>query len=127
MHNNFFNIGKNMSLKIYRIDTSFFGKINNRMKKPDLSVMAKASLFGGMIKNYKDYKRDKSFILSNKDEIDRFTEAFGNDWVEDHYYIRYPKSIRKNYLIPESLFHKYIMREQISDIISYVRANFRVK
>ncbi len=80
-----------------------------------------------MIKNYKDYKRDKSFILSNKDEIDRFTEAFGNDWVEDHYYIRYPKSIRKNYLIPESLFHKYIMREQISDIISYVRANFRVK
>lgn len=116
-----------MSLKIYRIDTSFFGKMNNRMKKPDLPVAITASLFGGMIKNYKDYKRDNSFVLSNKDEIDRFTEAFGNDWVEDQYYIRHPKSTRTNYLIPASQFHKYIMREQISDIISYVRANLRVK
>ncbi|MGR5324843.1 hypothetical protein [Vibrio sp. PNB22_1_1] len=114
-----------MTLKIYRIDTSFFGKMNNRAKKPDLPVQA--SLFGSMFKNYKDYKRENSYVLSKKDEIDRFTEAFGNNWVEDQYYIRHPKETRTNYLIPANKFHSYIMREQIGDLISYIRANLRVK
>lgn len=120
-----------MSLKIYRIDQSFFGKLNHKYKKPDLPATLYAGLFGGLFesarKNYSDYKRDNSYVLCEKDEIDRFVEAFGNDWIEDLYYVRHPKKTRTNYLIPAEQFHKYIVREQIGDIISYLRANLRVR
>lgn len=114
-----------MALKIYRIDRSLFGKLNNRLKKPDLPVAA--SLFGNPFRNYKDYSRENSYVLNEQNEIDRFTEAFGNDWIENVYYIRHPKKSRTDHLIPSDKFHKYILREQIGDIISYIRANLRVK
>lgn len=112
-------------LKIYRIDTSFFGKLNNRFKAPDLPVQN--ALIGNPFKNLSDYNRENSYVLSKESEIERFSEAFGNDWVEDEYYIRHPKKIKTDVLIPAERFHQYIIREQISDIISYIRANVRVK
>ncbi|MEZ9576483.1 MULTISPECIES: hypothetical protein [unclassified Vibrio] len=97
------------------------------MKKPDLPVAAASTFLGDPFKNYKDYNRENSFVLSKQEEIDRFEEAFGNDWVKDQYYIRHPKTTRTNTLIPAKQFHAYIMREQIGDLISYIRANLRVK
>ncbi|MCX9068562.1 hypothetical protein NLN84_23760, partial [Citrobacter portucalensis] len=39
------------------------------------------------------------------------------------YYIRHPKNSRTNILIPARQFHEFIIREQISDIVDYIRAN----
>jgi hypothetical protein len=115
-----------MTLKIYRIDRSFFGKMNNKFKAPDLPVMA-ASIIGNPFKNLADFNRENSYVLSKDDEIARFNEAFGNDWVDDRYYIRHPKKSKTDVLIPSERFYQYIVREQIGDIISYIRANVRVK
>ncbi|MCI2965477.1 hypothetical protein MO387_20745 [Shewanella sp. N2AIL] len=112
-------------LKVYRIDRSIFGKINNKFKKPDLPL-ATASI-GNPFKNYKDFKREGFYVLSDKTEIDRFVEAFGGSWQDDQYYIRHPKETRTNVLVPASKFHKYIIREMIGDIIYYLRAHLNVK
>ncbi len=114
-----------MSLKVYRIDRSLFGKLNNKLKSPDLPVMG-AFFLGNPFKNYKDYKSKDFFVLSKDDEIARFTEVFNDEWVNDVYYIRHPKKIKTDILIPASEFHSYIMREQLADIVSYIRANLRV-
>lgn len=114
-----------MSLKLYRIDRSFFGKLNNRLKQPDIPVAA--SIIGNPFKNLVDFNRENSYVLSKDDEISRFTEAYNNDWVDDIYYIRHPKKCKTDILIPAERFHQYIIREQISDMISYLRANLRVK
>lgn len=114
-----------MSLKVYRIDRSLFGKLNNKLKSPDLPVMG-AAIFGNPFKNYKDYKSKDFFVLSKDDEIARFTEVFNDEWVDDIYYIRHPKKIRTDILIPASEFHSYIIREQLADIISYIRANLKI-
>lgn len=115
-----------MTLKIYRIDRSFFGKINNRFKNPDLPVVV-SSAMGNPFKNLADFNRKNSYVLSKDDEISRFNEAFGNDWVDDRYYIRHPKKSKTDVLIPSERFYQYIIREQIGDIVSYIRANVRVK
>ena len=62
--------------------------MNNRHKKPDLPVTTAflGGIFRSAAKNLNDYKRENSYVLSKQDEIDRFVEAFGNDWVEDVYY-----------------------------------------
>ena len=113
-----------MTLRIYRIDRSFFGKLNNRFKAPDLPV---SQAFGSPFKNLADFNRENSYVLSKDDEIDRFNEAYDDDWVDDRYYIRHPKKSKTDCLIPSASFHKYVVREQIADIVSYVRSNLRVK
>ena len=47
--------------------------------------------------------------------------------LDDVYYIRHPKKARTDCLIPADQFHSFVVREQIADIVSYVRANARVK
>jgi len=117
-----------LSLKLYRIDRSLFGKINNHFKKPDLPApLTGASIGGLLMKNLKDYSRENSYVLSQDDEISRFLEVFGNDWIENLYYVRHPKKARTDYLIPADKFHQFIIREQLADMISYIRANVRVK
>lgn len=116
-----------MSLKTYRIDRSFFGKLNNWLKNPDLPVDTLAYLGGSFSKNILYYNRENSFVLSKEDEINRFSEAFGNDWVDDIYYVRHPKKLKSNILIPANRFHEYVVREQLSDMVSFVRANVNVK
>jgi len=115
-----------MSLKVYRIDRSFFGKLNNRLKAPDLPVGA-VSAVGSLFKNIGGYARENSYVLSKDDEIARFYEAYNNDWIDDQYYIRHPKKIKTDILIPANKFHQFIVREQMADMISYIRANVRVK
>lgn len=115
-----------MSLRIYRIDRSLFGKLNNYFKPPQLPVASLASI-GNPKKNLSDLFRKNCYVLSKNDEIQRFSEAYNNEWVDDVYYIRHPKKIKTNILIPALSFHKYIIREQIADIISYVRANLNIK
>ena len=110
-----------MTLKVYRIDRSFFGKLNNRFKKPDLPLAVMATV-GNLFKNISDFRTENFFVLSENEEVERFTEAYGDEWIDDYYYIRHPKKIRTDILIPATQFHKYIIREQLSDIISYIRA-----
>lgn len=117
-----------MKLLVYRIDSSFFGKLNNTFKKPDLPLMASAGLaIGNPFKNTADFFRENFYVLIKKSEIERFKEAFGNSFLKNIYYIRHPKDVRTNILIPSTRFHDYIIREQLSDIISYIRANLKVK
>jgi hypothetical protein len=117
-----------MSLKIYRIDSSLSGKIANLIKKPDLPPLGAGAIFlGNPLKNIRDLNRENSYVLSKADEIKRFREAFGNDWVSDIYYIRHPKQSQSNCLIPAVRFHQHIVREQIADIISYMRANLKIQ
>lgn len=117
---------EDMNLKIYRIDKSLFGKLANWIKTPDLPVIAQASI-GDPFKNIRDIKQGNCYVLSKEDEIKRFRDPRGYDWVEDVYYVRHPKKSQTDCLIPAGEFHKYIIREQIADIISYARANLRVK
>lgn len=115
-----------MTLQVYRIDNSLFGKIANIIKPPSLPLVHSAiPFFGDPIKNFKDTFRSNFYVLSKRNEIDRFKEAFNSSWVSDKYYIRHPKKIKTDILIPAEKFPQYIIREQISDIVSYIRSNVR--
>jgi len=120
---------KALTLKVYRIDKGIFGKIVNTLKKADLPTAkaATAPSMGNFLKNVSDYRRDESYVLSKDDEINRFTEAYGDEFIDDKYYVRHPKKIKTDYLIPADKFHQYIIREQISDMIDYMRSNLRIK
>ncbi|MCG4470886.1 hypothetical protein L0P50_18670, partial [Lawsonibacter sp. DFI.6.74] len=51
-----------------------------------------------------------------------------NSWIEkEQYYIRHPKASKDRVLIEAEKFHEYIYREQLSEIISYLRSEFRLK
>ncbi len=117
-----------MSLKVYRIDKSFFGKINNMFKTPNLPASASLiGAIGSLTKNVNDLLADNVFVLHKEDEISRFKEANGNELSENVYYVRHPKKLKTDILIPSSDFHHYIIREQLSEIISYLRANLSIK
>lgn len=96
------------------------------LKTPDLPL-ATAAIVGNPFRNFSDFMQDNFFVLSKDDEISKFTEANDNEWIDDIYYIRHPKKMKTDILIPANKFHEYIVREQIADMISYIRANLNVK
>lgn len=107
---------------------SFLGKVVNRVKRPPLPVMTEA--MGAMTSistNVRDLFQKNFYVLSKEDEINRFRDPRGYDLVDDVYYIRHPKKAMTDCLVPANEFPRYIMREQIADIISYVRANVNVR
>ncbi len=114
-----------MSLKLYRIDRSFFGAIGHFFKNPDLPVVAGA--IGNPFQVYRDVMAENCFILTDDDEVKRFRDPRGHDLVDDTYYVRHPKKIRTDCLIPARDFHRYVVQEQIADIVSFVRANTAVR
>lgn len=124
--------GLEMELKVYRIDRSFIGRVGNFFKKPDLpaSVVRGAMGVGVLndaIKVMKEVTTPNCYILSEPDEISRFRNPYNEDLVDDVYYIRHPKTARTNWLIPATRFHAHVIGEQISEIVSYIRANASVK
>jgi len=120
-----------MALQVYRIDRSLIGCVGHFFKKPDLpTIAAGAGLFGipGQIAQvFKEVTTENCYILHQEDEIKRFHNPLGARLLDDVYYIRHPKKARTDCLIPADQFHSFVVREQIADIISYVRANARVK
>ena len=121
-----------MALQVYRIDRSFLGKAGHFFKTPDLPPMAATAgsifgIFGHIAKVFTEVTTENCYILHEEDEIRRFRNPLGESLLDDVYYIRHPKQARTNHLIPADRFHSYIVREQIADIVSYVRANAPVK
>ena len=119
-----------MALKIYRIDTSIVGKGFRMFRKSDLpTAMATGSLGGNLVRGIADYYMgDNYYLLDSKNELDRFINPLGNSWIEkSQYYVRHPKNIKDRELIEAQNFQEYILREQISDIVSFIRANINIK
>ncbi len=119
-----------MSLRVYRIDDSLFGKLVRKLKTPPLPVAG--AVFGVPVlgdpgKNIADYFRGNFFVLSDQDDIARFEDPRGNDLVPDVYYVRHPKKLRTNWLIPAHDFHAFVVREQMGEIVSFLRAELPVK
>jgi hypothetical protein len=116
-----------MELKVYRIDRSLFGRVGHFFKKPDLPVDSAMGLLGNPFKVYREVTTSNCYILSDPDEIRRFRNPLNEELQEDVYYIRHPKKALTDCLIPAKRFHAYVLREQIADIVSYIRANANVK
>ncbi|MDI1291462.1 MAG: hypothetical protein PSV18_01805 [Methylobacter sp.] len=118
-----------MSLKFYRIDQSIFGKFGHIFKKPDLPPTQLFSPIKAIspIRCFNDVVTDNFFILVDKDEISRFRDPRGFALEEDTYYVRHPKKIKTDCLIPATEFHRYVVQEQIADLVSFVRANTSVR
>lgn len=122
-----------MSLKIYRIDTSLVGKGFRILRKSDLPTPMATAISGGIGKNLirgvSDYLTgDNYYLLDAKTELDRFINPLGNSWIEKtQYYVRHPKAVKDRELIEAQNFQEYILREQISDIVSFLRANIQIK
>lgn len=120
-----------MSLKIYRIDTSLVGKGFRVFRKSDLpvSMAGTATIGGNLMRGIGDFfTGDNYYLLDEKNELNRFINPLGNSWIEKtQYYVRHPKSVKDRELIECQYFQEYILREQISDIVSFLRANIQIK
>ncbi len=119
-----------MSLKVYRIDTSIVGKFFRILRKSDLPTPSVEGVIGqNLIMGISDYLNgDKYYLLDSKTELDRFVNALGNSWIEKtQYYVRHPKAVKDRELIEAQYFQEYILREQISDIVYFLRANIQIK
>lgn len=121
-----------MKVKIYRIDKGILGKIFRGIRKPDLPAVACLSTGGigsNIIRTIGDFVvSDNIFVIDNKEELNRFENALGNSWIErEQYYVRHPKASKDRLLIEAEKFHEYIYREQLSEIISYLRSELRLK
>lgn len=118
-----------MELKVYRIDRSLIGRIGHFFKKPDLPsapMPGAMGITGSIVKVAKEVATANCYILSEPDEISRFRNPYNEDLVDNVYYIRHPKTARTNWLIPATRFHAHVIGEQISEIVSYIRANASV-
>lgn len=119
-----------MSLKIYRIDTSLVGKGFRKLRKSDLPTHIGSAFIGqNLIRAVSDYLTgDNYYLLDAKTELDRFINPLGNSWIEKtQYYVRHPKAVKDRELIESQNFQEYILREQISDIVSFLRANIQIR
>ena len=123
-----------MSLEVYRIDNSLFGKWFRRIRKSDLPthrIIGGAAMVGSLncIRVMGDFFIGNNYyLLDKKHELNRFINPLGNSWIEkNQYYIRHPKAVKDRELIESQYFQEYILREQISDIVSFLRANIQIK
>ena len=117
-----------MALKVYRIDKSIVGAIFNIFRKTDIPLTA-GIIGGNLLRAGNDLVNfDNHYVIKNDDELSRFSNPLGNSWIQgEQYYIRHPKQVRERWLIEAQCFHDFIYREQISEIISYLRSNFSLK
>lgn len=115
-------------LKVYRIDISLIGKAFNIFRKTDLPI-ATASLVSRITSAARDLVVFQNhYIIKDKTELSRFQNPLGDDWVHfNQYYIRHPKKGRDHWLIESEKFFPFIMREQIAEIISFLRSNTSLK
>lgn len=111
-----------MKLDIYRIDTSLVGKIFRLGRKPDLLTPITAGILrGNVFQAIRDYfSGDNFYILSSEDEIERFIFPLKRYKSKNVYYIRHPHKDRE--LIESAKFFEYVTREQLAEIISYIRS-----
>lgn len=122
-----------MSLRIYRIDTSIIGKIFGLMRRTDTPPLVTGGINGGLFRNVVRATNDlvnydNHYIIKDKDELARFQNPLHDSWiVKEQYYIRHPKETRTRWLIEAEKFHEFIYREQVSEIIAFIRANLPVK
>lgn len=117
-----------MTLKVYRIDNSLVGKGFRKLRKPDLPVMSFSSPFDNVFRGIGDYLTGENYYLIGEDELSRFINPLKNSWIEKtQYYVRHPKVSKDKELIETQYFQEYILREQISDIVSFLRANIQIK
>lgn len=72
-------------------------------------------------------------VIRSKDELSEFVNANGNDWVTDkafrqrQYYIRHPKSMKRNLLIESNSFYSYIEEEQKGELINFILSHCPAK
>lgn len=118
-----------MNLSVYRIDTGIVGKVFGLFRKTDLPVQATAKIGGSVLLSVNDLVNfENHYVINSDDELGRFENPLGNSWVQkNQYYIRHPKKARERWLIEAEKFHEFIYREQLSDIISFLRANIPLK
>ncbi|SFG92276.1 hypothetical protein SAMN05660649_03137 [Desulfotomaculum arcticum] len=122
-----------MGLNVYRIDTGIVGKIFGIIRQTELPVMSLQKCFGfshgSIILSIVDLvSSDNHYVIKDQDELERFENPLNNSWIQkSQYYIRHPKKARERYLIEAEKFHEYIYREQISDIVSFLRGNLTLK
>ncbi|MEJ6949403.1 hypothetical protein [Natronospora cellulosivora (SeqCode)] len=111
-----------MKLDIYRIDTSLAGKAFRIVRKPDLPTLATTGMLGdNLFQAIRDYfSGDNFYILSREEEIKRFEFPLKRHKSKKIYYIRHPHKDRE--LIESAKFFEYVTREQLAEIISYIRS-----
>lgn len=120
-----------MKLKVYRYDNSIVGKVFRFLRESDLPTLPIpiASAIGSNTSYaIRDFVTDENIFVLSKAEINRFENPLGNSWISgSQYYIRHPKKSRERYLIESENFQDFIFREQMSEIISFVRSAINVK
>lgn len=123
-------------LRIYKIDRSIKGKISNFIKKDKSLVVMPSTkfisngqwgLFGVLNEFASDLLKKNVYVLSKQEDIDKFKESYESDLVEGVYYIRHPKTLKTNILIPARKFQMYILEEQIEEMIDYLKARSSLK
>lgn len=77
---------------------------------------------------------NRFFIIPTQQELDKFENACGNDWVinekslkQKQYYIRHPKTATHNLLIEAKSFYDYIEEEQKDELIDFILSHCSAK
>ena len=77
---------------------------------------------------------NRFFIIPSQQELDKFENACGNDWVinekslkQKQYYIRHPKKTNRSLLIEAKAFYDYIEEEQKDELVDYILSHCPAK
>ena len=78
--------------------------------------------------------QNRFFIITSQQELDKFENALGNDWVSNkkslkqkQYYIRHPKITNRNLLVEAKSFYDYIEEEQKNELIDFILSHCPAK
>ena len=78
--------------------------------------------------------QNKFFIITSQEELDKFENACGNDWISNkkslkqkQYYIRHPKITNRNLLVEAKSFYDYIEEEQKDELVDYILSHCAAK
>ena len=89
----------------------------------------------GVVSSLKRLINDKKFfIIRSQQELDKFENAYGNEWVinekslqQKQYYIRHPKKTNRNLLIESKSFYDFIEDEQKRELVDYILSHCPAK
>ncbi|EOU1740429.1 hypothetical protein MN030_001552 [Clostridium perfringens] len=120
-----------MNVRIYKINTGITGRNFSSDKRSNFPIGGKTNSFysiGNLMRGIEDfYLEGNLYFIDKEEELEKFYNPLGDRWVaKKKYYISHPKKERENYLLEDSKFHEYIVRDQLEEIANYLHHELNI-
>lgn len=113
---------------------SLVHSILNAAQRSDLSLFLASLALSTVLDLTHLIQENRFHVITSHSELNKFENANENDWVlndravkQKQYYIRHPKSLKRNLLIESNSFYNYIEEEQKDELVDFILSHCPAK